>query len=215
MRGRSTKVAEDAAERHYENVMQAQLGERVTNLGRRQTDFESEMRSGFTQMEAALSSIANETRSSIAALSQSINERNKPQWQALGVALTFCIALGGLAYWPINAATGDLKVAVGAILAKMDTMVTQKDLEYRQARSVEDRARTDAAVADLREKQVPREEHQTHWASEAQVDAALQKQIDELRANQAQTYSARDIILELQESQKRLEREMHSRTNAP
>ncbi|RCW80167.1 hypothetical protein [Phyllobacterium bourgognense] len=55
------------ASRHYQDAMQAQLGERVTNLGRRQTDLEAEMRSGFKQMETALSGLANETRSSIAA----------------------------------------------------------------------------------------------------------------------------------------------------
>ena len=34
-------------------AMQAQLGERVTNLGRRQTDLETEMRTGFKQMESS------------------------------------------------------------------------------------------------------------------------------------------------------------------
>lgn len=86
------------ANRHYQDAMTAQLGERVTNLGRRQSDLESEMRSGFKQMESAVASLANEMRGSVAALSTNIAERNKPQWQALGVALTFCTILGGLAY---------------------------------------------------------------------------------------------------------------------
>jgi hypothetical protein len=37
--------------RHYQDAMTAQLGERVTNLGRRQTNLESEMRSGFKQID--------------------------------------------------------------------------------------------------------------------------------------------------------------------
>ncbi len=37
--------------RHYQDAMTAQLGERVTNLGRRQTNLESEMRSGFNQID--------------------------------------------------------------------------------------------------------------------------------------------------------------------
>lgn len=67
----------------------AQLGERVTNLGRRQTDMEAEMRAGFKQIETSLSGLAHEIRSLISALSSNLAERNKLQWQALGVALTF------------------------------------------------------------------------------------------------------------------------------
>jgi hypothetical protein len=81
--------------------------------------------------------------------------RNKPQWQALGVALTFCTILGGLAYWPIQAATTDLKASVLVITQKM---VTQKAMEWRTARSAEDRLRRDNAVKDLREALVPRQE---------------------------------------------------------
>lgn len=57
----------------------AQLGERVTNLGRRQSDPESEMRSGFKQMESAVASLSSEMRTSVAGLATNIAERNKPQ----------------------------------------------------------------------------------------------------------------------------------------
>lgn len=90
----------DTGERAYTDALQAQLGERVTNLGRRQTDLEAEMRTGFKQLESSVGSLANEMRNSVAALSTNMAERQKPQWQALGVALTFCTILGGLAYWP-------------------------------------------------------------------------------------------------------------------
>lgn len=145
----------NGAERHYQDALQAQLGERVTNLGRRQTDLEAEMRSGFRQVEAAMQGLANETRSSIAALTTSIAERNKPQWQALGVALTFCTILGGLAYWPINAATTDLKGSVAIITEKM---VSQQEMEWRSARGAEDRLRQEASLNDLRAAASPRAE---------------------------------------------------------
>ena len=98
---------------------------------------EAEMRAGFKGIDAAVTALANETRSSIAALSTNLAERNKPQWQALGVALTFAAMLGGLAYLPIREATSDLKQSV-SILA--DKMVTQQELEWRTQRSAEDRA---------------------------------------------------------------------------
>ncbi|WP_050999914.1 hypothetical protein [Sinorhizobium fredii] len=193
------------AQRHYQDAMTAQLGERVTNLGRRQTDLETEMRSGFRQMESALSQLANETRSSIAALSTTIAERNKPQWQALGVALTFCTILGGLAYWPINAATTDLKASVATLAEKM---VTQKEMEWRSARGAEDRLRQEAALKDLRDAQVPRAELDRVWQSYDQRFSDHQRQIDEVKQAQGSVYSQRDIILDLKENQQRLEREI-------
>src|ERR1044072_150263 len=90
-----------ADHRNYTDAVTAQLGERVTNLGRRQTDLEAEMRAGFKAMENGMTTLASEMRTSVAALSSNLAERSRPQWQALGVALTFAAILGGLAYWPI------------------------------------------------------------------------------------------------------------------
>ncbi|APG91168.1 hypothetical protein [Sinorhizobium americanum] len=193
------------AQRHYQDAMTAQLGERVTNLGRRQTDLETEMRSGFRQMETAVASLANEMRTSVAALSTNLAERNKPHWQALGVALTFCTILGALAYWPINAATSDLKASVASLAANM---VTQKEMEWRSARGAEDRMRQEAALNDLRDAQVPRQELDRVWTSYDQRFADHQRQIDEVKQAQGSVYSQRDIILDLKENQQRLEREI-------
>ena len=191
------------AHRTYTDAVTAQLGERVTNLGRRQTDLEAEMRTGFKQMESAVGALAAEMRNSVAALSTNIAERNKPQWQALGVTLTFVTILGGLAYWPINAATSRLEASVSSLA---DKVVTQKEMEWRTARSAEDRARTEAAVADLRGSQVPRQELERVWISEDQQRAQMQKQIDELKANSAATYGARDALLDMRDRLDRLER---------
>ncbi|WP_322883149.1 hypothetical protein U8C37_07000 [Sinorhizobium medicae] len=195
----------NGAERHYQDALQAQLGERVTNLGRRQTDLEAEMRSGFRQVEAAMQGLANETRSSIAALTTSIAERNKPQWQALGVALTFCTILGGLAYWPINAATTDLKGSVAIITEKM---VSQQEMEWRSARGAEDRLRQEASLKELRDAQVPRAELDRVWQGYDQRFADHQRQIDEVKLAQGSVNSQRDIVLDLKENQQRLEREI-------
>ena len=88
--------------RIYTDALTAQLGERVTNLNRRQSDLESEMRSGFKQIESSMTALSSEMRSSVAALSANLAERSRPQWQALGVALTFAAMLGGLAYLPVE-----------------------------------------------------------------------------------------------------------------
>ncbi|WP_245426470.1 hypothetical protein [Phyllobacterium bourgognense] len=78
------------------------------------------------------------------------------------MALTFCTLLGGLAYWPINTATTDLKASVLAITGRM---VSRQEMEWRQARGAEDRARMEVSVKSLQEDQVPRKEHERVWQS--------------------------------------------------
>ncbi len=197
-------ATDDTAERQYFNAQQAQLGERVTNLGRRQTDLENEMRSGFRQIEQSFASFTNETRSSINTLASTLAERNKPQWQALGVMLAFATALGGLAYWPILEATKDLKASVTIIA---DKMVTQKELEWRSARSAEDRARLEGGISDLRSAQVPRAELERVWQSFDQRFNDHQRQLDDVKQAQGSVYGQRDIILDLRERLDRVERQ--------
>lgn len=191
------------ADRSYENALQAQLGERVTNLGRRQSDLETEMRSGFKQMESAVSSLANETRNSIASLSSNIAERNKPQWQAIAVALSFCTIVGGLVYWPIKDDTSSVK---SSILLITERMVTQKEMEWRTARGQEDRQRTEASIKELRDALVPRAEHERVWQNYTSKDEDLQRQLNEIKQAQGNVYGARDVILDLRERLDRVER---------
>lgn len=190
--------------RVYTDAVTAQLGERVTNLGRRQSDLETEMRAGFKQVENGMSAIANEMRTSISALSSNLSERNKPQWQAIGVAITFCTVIGGLAYWPINASTARLESAVSTL---SDKIVTRQEMEYRQQRGSEDRTRLEASIKDVRDAQVPRAELERVWQSQDQATAQLQKQIDELKSNSASVYTPRDVLLDNRERIDRLERQ--------
>jgi hypothetical protein len=190
--------------RIYTDAVTAQLGERVTNLGRRQTDLEAEMRAGFKAMENGMTTLASEMRTSVAALSTNLAERNKPQWQALGVALTFAAILGGLAYWPIQSATNDLKLSVSAIA---DKMVTQNEMDWRTARGSEDRQRTDVAIKELRQDQVPRGEHERVWTAYDQRFIDQQRQIDEVKQQQGSVYGQRDVILDLRERLDRMERQ--------
>jgi hypothetical protein len=194
-------------ERSYTDAVTAQLGERVTNLGRRQSDLETEMRAGFKQVENGMSAIANEMRTSISALSSNLSERNKPQWQAIGVAITFCTVIGGLAYWPINSSTSRLE---NAVLALSEKIVTRQEMEYRQARGAEDRNRMEISIKDVREAQVPRAELERVWTSQANTDSDQQRQIDELKQAQTSVYGARDVILDLRQRVDRMEREKAS-----
>ena len=183
----------DAA-RHYENAIQAQLGERVTNLGRRQSDLENEMRNGFRAMEQSMTAFTYETRTSISALSTTLAERNKPQWQALSVMLAAVVAIGGLAYMPIREATNDLKTAVSGLSEKV---VTRQEMDWRAARGVEDRTRTDMAVADLRQNSVSRPEWTERNRARDQEVIDLNRRVDELRQDVGAVYGTRDVIQDM------------------
>lgn len=187
----------------YASPFEAQASERITNLGRRQSDFESEVRSGFKQMELSISGLANETRASLAGLASNLAERSRPQWQALGVALTFAALVGALAYWPIRESTGDLKAALSILSEKI---VTQQEMQWRTQRGLEDRQRMEATLSTIREDQVPRKELERVWDAGNQRDTDLQRQIDQLSASYSGTYGARDVILDLRERLDRLER---------
>lgn len=219
--------------RMYADAVTAQLGERVTNLGRRQTDLESEMRSGFKQMETSFMGIAAEMRTSIAALSTKFAERNQTQWPiliaALGVVITILAGLGVLSLQPIKDNNSRLEAALvrisesnQAAIAKLaetmqettakitENMVTQKEMEWRSARGAEDRLRTEAAIADLRDTQVPRKELERVWQSDDQKWAAMQKQVDELKQNDANQYNSRDFMIDTRDRLGRFEREFYS-----
>jgi hypothetical protein len=188
--------------RVYTDAVTAQLGERVTNLGRRQTDLEAEMRAGFKAMESGMASIANEMRSSVSALSTNLSERNKPQWQAIGVAITFCTVLGGLAYWPIQSSNTDLKAAISNL---SDKIVTRQEMDWRQARGQEDRLRMEQTIKDIRDNLVPRAEHERVWQNYTNKDQDLQRQVDELKQAQGSVYTARDVLLSTQSELKDLQ----------
>ncbi len=198
----------DAA-RQYQDAITAQMGERITNLGRRQSDLETEMRSGFRQIETSITGIANETRAAIAGLSQTLAERNKPQWQALSVMLAAVVAIGGLAYLPIREATTDLK---GLTTRLEERMITRQEMDWRQARSQEDRLRMEGGISTLRADQVPRAEHERVWQNYDQRFSDHQRQIDEMKAAQSSIYSQRDAMMDMRD---RLDRLEQRRLSAP
>lgn len=191
--GAADKMVEDMANgepRRYEDPFQAAIGERVSNLNRRVTDIEVEMRSGFNQMAQ-----------SIDGLSKNLNERARPQWQAIGVSVSFFALIGALAYWPIREATGDLKTAVATIAERM---ITREEINARSVRESEDRERTDRAMVDLRNISVGRPEWMERNRSIDLAVAELSRRVDEVREAVGSQYTTRDLLLSLQNEVKEL-----------
>lgn len=153
--------------------------------------------------------------SQISGLSQQISASGKTNWSVIigfgGIALSFMIAIGGMAYWPIREAQGDLKITVAemnkattaafaetnktiAALANQtalqfnavgDKFVSVRELDQRSGRTRQelDRLNTDLNALDV-----------TTRRSMEQGDANLQRQIDDQKKAFGETYSLRDAM---------------------
>lgn len=196
----------NGSERMYSDALTAQLGERVTNLGRRQSDLESEMRNGFRQIETSFQSFTNETRNAFTSISQTISERGRTPWGVIISAglffMTVVSAVGALAYWPILSVTNDLKNSQTNIVERM---VTQKELEWRTARASEERLRQDMTFRNIDNAMVPRAELDRVFQGYDQRIQDQQRQIDETKSIIGNTYSLRDYIGRLTERLDQLE----------
>lgn len=196
----------NGSDRQYSDALTAQLGERVTNLGRRQSDLESEMRNGFRQIETSFQSFTNETRNAFTSISQTISERGRTPWGVIISAGLFFLsvvsAVGALAYWPVISTTNDLKDSQANIVERM---VTQKEMEWRTARGMEDRQRAEMTFRTIDGTMVPRQELDRVFAGYDQRIADQQRQIDEVKVTVGSVYNARDVILDMRERLRRLE----------
>lgn len=197
----------------------ARLSERVENQGKDIVDLRSNMNTGFQSVNASLTTLSNELRSN-----------SKTQWPviwaAAGVCFTVLATGGAFFYNSLSKGQDRLDAAVvknaelqqastaklvdstqQALVTLTDKMVTQKELEWRTARGQEDRARVEAAIADIREGLVPRAEHERVWQNYTNKDQDLQRQVDELKQAQGSVYGARDVIMDLRQRLDRVERE--------
>lgn len=176
----------------------ARLSERVENQGKDIIDLRSNMNSGFQGVNSNLAALSNELRSS-----------GKTQWpviwSAIGVGVVILSGLGFMALQPIKDNTGRLEEAVirvsentqSAFAKVNETMVTQKEMEWRTQRGAEDRKRSDDALADLRTLTVTRNEwSERNHARDGEI-AELGRRIDELRQEVGSVYGTRDVIVDL------------------
>lgn len=185
----------------------ARLSERVENQGKDIIDLRSNMNTGFQTINANLSALSNELRSS-----------SKTQWPviwaAAGVCFTILATGGAFFYNSLSKGQDRLDVTISEVSKDAVSVSAFQDFRatYENNRVV---SRTDyldkfnnlnLQIDTIRKDQVPRSEHERVWASQDQQLAQMQKQIDELKAGQASTYSARDVILDLRERVDRVER---------
>jgi chromosome segregation ATPase len=196
---------------------------------------------GFQQMLASLdrrvgqtyTDLAAKIDSSLAIINAKIEERGKIQWPAIGALLSAIMAIGALAYWPIQTEQGRLAKDIDTVNA---TLLAQSD-------------RLSASIEKVTDKVVPRGEHVEKWnnfdaqlsalshrieintavidklgdakvsletfnAQHADLKASIardienvQRQIDDLQRRDADTYSVRDVLLDEKKRVDDLERD--------
>lgn len=204
----------------------AALDERVTNVRSSLVNLEGEMRSGFTTINTHLNNLANELRNS-----------QKTPWgviiTGIGVGLSIIVAIGTLAYIPIQRTTEDLSSDLirlqessvsrseyeqgnqrgsetrrrfeEAFVKLMDTTVPRNELSLLVAESRADRTRLNQEVTSLSEKTVTRAEWEERNRARDNEVTELSRRIDELSRNSAATYGLRDVIQDLKEQVRFLE----------
>jgi methyl-accepting chemotaxis protein len=178
----------------------AGLDERVLGIDRRQQQLETAMSRGFSAVENSITSLATEFRSG-----------SKPQWQAFSLLATIIIAVlgfvGTLVFFPVKTDIQDLKQSIQQLAS---VSVGKADLEYRldvsgkrrddfQRLSENRDAELMKGVDLLREKIVPRGEHEQIWQNFRDRQSDLQRQIDETKKFQAGLVSAPDYLKGLDE----------------
>jgi hypothetical protein len=176
----------------------ARLSERVENQGKDLIDIRSNMNTGFQTVNAAIGTLSNELRS---------NSRTQWPviWAALSVGVTILAGLGFMSLQPIKDNTAKLETA---LVRMAESVVSQKEMEWRSARGAEDRKRSDDALSDLRTGTVSRNEwSERNHARDTEI-AELGRRIDELRQDFGSQYTARDVLLSTQSEVKDLRNQL-------
>jgi hypothetical protein len=196
----------------------ARLSERVENQGKDIFYLRSNMNTGFQTLNSAVNALANELRAS-----------GKTQWPviwaAASVRFAIIVALGSQALGPIKDAVGETKADIREVSGNALSVSAFTDFKntYENNRIVSRNENIDKfnnmsmAIETIRKDQVPRAELERVWAAGDQMRKQLQDQINELKQGQANTYSARDRLLDMREPQDRLERQIYgvSRFSSP
>lgn len=142
-----------------------------------------------SHLEQGLVGLAKDVREGFAQSSKQISDlgsrfeqERRPQWQAYGVMLTAIVVLGTMAYWPIREQQNRLET----LILRMDgEKVDRSEFALAQDRGRENRERVNS---DLK-----------------RSEDELQRQIDELKKASLDTYSLRDVVVELKQNQKEIQ----------
>lgn len=165
----------------------ARLSERVENQGKDIIDLRSNVNTGFRNVEASIKQLSD-------ALASGGRTQWPVIWSAIGVSFAIIVAIGGLVYAPITSGMERLEVSLSSL---SERTITRQEMDWRQARSQEDRLRSDAAILELRSSSVTRNEWSERNRARDQEIADVSRRVDEIRQEVGAVYGTRDVIVDL------------------
>ncbi|RRY08786.1 hypothetical protein [Brucella anthropi] len=166
------------------------LSQRTTNLESQFADLRRDINHQMNGVNSAVVNLSGKLEERFQALAASLAERSRPQWQAVGVALTFAAMIGALAYWPIREATKDLKDGLSAMSQRI---VTRQELEMFMQRTNENTDRNEARIEKVDDKLIPRSEFELGMKAMEQRLEFQQKLIDQNSEEIGRSRTARPI----------------------
>jgi hypothetical protein len=124
----------------------------------------------------------------------------------LAVMLGFITTIGGLVWYPVQSNQQRIEAA---ILRMSDVAVTKPELDLRllatgqrrddfQRTSEQRDNEANAKIEQLRDKIVPRGEHEEKWRSADQRFVDIQRQVDDQKRAFGDTFSLRDALQQIQ-----------------
>ena len=162
-----------------------------------------------------------------------LDQKDRTPWGMLigaaGFMVTIIGSIGGLAFSPLSSGIADVKAAIVKFEGKTESYMKREDIEAQitgvrvafddrfkvsaerrndlQVRSDDRMARIERDVDALQKAVVPRGEHEQTWAGQRMKDDALQRQLDQARADLNGLNTPRDTIQGMQRRIDELERD--------
>jgi hypothetical protein len=212
----------------------ARLRERVETHDKDITGLQQMLLSLDRKVGQTYTDLAAKLDASISIINSKIDERGKIPWPAVGALLSAIIAIGALAYWPIQTDQGRLAKDIDALNATLlaqsdrlsasiekvsDKVVPRRENEQKwnnfdaQLAAVSHRIEVNAADIDkLGEDKISVQsfnaQHADMKASNARDIENVQRQLDDLQRRDADTYNVRDALLDEKKRVDDLERDI-------
>jgi hypothetical protein len=212
----------------------ARLRERVETHDKDITGLQQMLLSLDRKVGQTYTDLAAKLDASISIINSKIDERGKIPWPAVGALLSAIIAIGALAYWPIQTDQGRLAKDIDALNATLlaqsdrlsasiekvsDKVVPRRENEQKwnnfdaQLAAVSHRIEVNAADIDkLGEDKISVQsfnaQHADLKASAARDIENVQRQLDDLQRRDADTYNVRDALLDEKKRVDDLERDI-------
>lgn len=188
----------------------------------RDAQFRKEMGDQTTAFKAEIASLGNTMTAQISGIAADVKKKGEIPWQAYGLLLTGAGMLFYLMYSPIQKEQADLadenREQTLAITKLVDTIrdgyISRTEFEGLTARGKEQRDRQERDIQELRSDVkgiVSRDEHAERARTIDSRFIDIQRQLDEVKRSQGETYTARDAIMDLKDQVKALQDERRAR----